>query len=54
MILSTKQGDTVELTDEAVLEYMETLPDPKLAEVMSRAKRITKLTTYSRTENFRK
>jgi hypothetical protein len=49
-----KAGDTIELTDEAVLEYAESLLDKKLAEVLRHAKRVTDLGTYSRTENYRR
>ena len=44
----------MELTDEGVLEQLNLLGDKKLVEVMSHAKRVTDLATYSRTENYRR
>ena len=54
MVLTTRQGLKVELTDEAVMEQMGTLLDKKGAEVLRHAKRVTDFMTYSRTENYRR
>jgi hypothetical protein len=52
--LCTKQGVEVELSDQGVLEQLNLLEDKKFVEVVGHAKRVTDLTTYSRTENYRR
>ena len=54
MILAMKAGDKIDLTDEAVMEYLESLLDKTTANVIRHAKRVTDLANYSRTENYRR
>jgi len=54
MILAMKAGDKIELTDEAVMDYLESLLDKATANALRHAKRVTDLANYSRTGNYRR
>lgn len=54
MILTGRGTDYAAATDEGVAEFTATLPDTALSRVLKHATRISSITNYRRTENFRR